>query len=314
MSKIWHSALKEFNSNREKWLIPKKGTPEHSELMNIYKKLKNGKHSKMNGSKRAKPTEASNKKLKIKKKKKSCDLPCDLPPDDAQIEGGALNPANIVDAVVGGVRVGPSPSVRNILKKYGHLPVVRITFRREPIQKVFTEIINILTLGDLKKQMKKLNYDDVYHLSSIFHLQDTDGSIIYLFVEKNEVPVMRVVTSVYSGDTISTDIDGKTTLSEAIQNAENKFGKNRIWVYDAVVSNCQRFLLDILEANNWATPAVSKWILQDAAELLSKDKRLQTLMKGVTNLANRIDVAIQGRGIQQQLKKALSQLIAKSSQ
>ena len=40
MSEAWKISLREYNKGKPQYLIPKKGTAEHSELMKIYEKNK----------------------------------------------------------------------------------------------------------------------------------------------------------------------------------------------------------------------------------------------------------------------------------
>ena len=56
-----------------------------------------------------------------------------------------------------------SDKLTNQLNLYGNIPIIEIQYSRKPIQKVISEGLNILTLGDLNKTKNKLGYSDIYH-------------------------------------------------------------------------------------------------------------------------------------------------------
>ena len=46
MANNWMIALKQWNSKKSKWCVPRKGTPEHAEIMKIKARLDGGKRKR----------------------------------------------------------------------------------------------------------------------------------------------------------------------------------------------------------------------------------------------------------------------------
>jgi hypothetical protein len=94
---------------------------------------------------------------------------------------------NTVDAIKHGVRKGPSPKFRQMLKKYANEKIVAATVQRFPVSGIIKRISNMLTSGKFDKKAMELGYDDIYHLSMVFVM---DSGKMLLF-EKNEVVVLE---------------------------------------------------------------------------------------------------------------------------
>ena len=114
---------------------------------------------------------------------------------------------------------------------------------RQPIYKIFEMGLNILTLGQLKEQMKRLGYDNLYHLYLIINFEDGSQH----FIEKNQ----RVNTGKYvkqDEEECTQPIPFNKTLKDLIETAEAR----RIpgfYRYNAFSDNCQRFAYDVMNSN-----------------------------------------------------------------
>jgi hypothetical protein len=86
---------------------------------------------------------------------------------------------------------------------------------------------------------------------------------------------------------------GSITLNQMIQNAVQKFGANRIWVYDPTNNNCQRFVNDLLDGVNLDSPALKTFVLQDASVLNGTTAQIG---QALTNIAARFHVLLNGTG------------------
>lgn len=200
---------------------------------------------------------------------------------------------NTVDALVHGIRKDIPPNFRKVLEKYANNMVVGIRLGREPIQKAVKAFINIVTLGDLNRKAKNLNYDDIYHLFSLIKL---DNNVI-LRLEKNHVISLKVVNSYEIKDHLDVSLNNrKITFGNLITNGIER-SKENFFVYHAITANCQIFLNNILFANKLNDTKYTKFIMQDAQALISKDSFFGKLSKKVTDLANLADIVEQGRGL-----------------
>lgn len=109
----------------------------------------------------------------------------------SEIEGeGILELAkNAIHVLFHGARRDVPPKFRDTLSKYHDETIKKLIIRRQPIQKGVKTLVDILSLGKLSKNQKKLHYDDLYHLSMIIVL--SSGKLLLL--EKNAVPNLIIL-------------------------------------------------------------------------------------------------------------------------
>jgi hypothetical protein len=211
---------------------------------------------------------------------------------------------NFVDAIVFGIRKGIPPNFKKILEKYGNNKIVGIRLVREPVTKAITEIINVISLGEFKQNIKKAKYDDVYHLFCFIKL---DNNVV-LRLEKNQVISLKVINSYDAKDHIDINLKGKKiTFGELIRKSVKRDG-DEFFVYHAAKANCQIFLNNILYANNLNSPEYTKFILQDAYALIKKDGFFDKISKKLTDAANLADIVVQGRGLGSDIYKEYRQI------
>lgn len=214
---------------------------------------------------------------------------------------------NAISAIRGGVRKGPSPKLRAMVKKYGDKMINRIIIQRFPVAGALKMISDLVTKGKFSETQKKLGYDDIYHLSMILAMEN-NKSLMY---QKNEVAVMTDSFKM-QGEHIYVDLPEPILLDDFINNTVKAVGIERYYLYSADNFNCQRFILDHLNANNIPAPAnLEKFIMQDAAALLQRNPKVISLFRKVTDLGALFNVVkegegIYGRGFMDIIKKLLS--------
>lgn len=161
---------------------------------------------------------------------------------------------NVIDTVNDGLRRTSPPFVRSFLDNYGNIPIKNITICKKPIQKTFDAVINIISMGQWKTAKENLNYDNLYHLFMILEL--VEGTIILL--EKNQVINIELKDEYIPDEQtkcVSVEyIPSSKTINNLINNAVEKYGENRIFLYDGTFANCQRFLTDLLVASDIIKP------------------------------------------------------------
>lgn len=175
--------------------------------------------------------------------------------------------------------------VKKFIKNHGQEQIITYRICRKPVESTVKKLANILTFGKLKKAMKRLNYDDVYHLSLIITLKG--GRMFRL--EKNARVDINEVSSLDSDCKLLSG-DRSKTVAELFTNA---ISKGLVWRYSAHEFNCQRFIIQLLEPSVKISPKHRKFILQDAGSLL-KGKIQRTGVKKLTDLGGIVDTVVKG--------------------
>jgi hypothetical protein len=188
-----------------------------------------------------------------------------------------------------GIRYNFKPSMRKILQTVGDMKIRNIYVCRRPLSSKFKTLINIVNMASFRKNNPQ--HDKLFHLFLILQLNDWSSVIL----EKNEDLNIDYYKPSEVDEVMFIKRDPDTTLSELLTNAIQIYGNNRIFNYDAFSNNCQRFVLDVLSANNIRiTKEMNDFILQDVSKLVPQwGKKLAHL---VTSAFNRVKMAIQGYG------------------
>jgi len=184
------------------------------------------------------------------------------------------------------------PKVRAIIQKYKDYFVKNIIIARDPIQSYVSNILSFLSGGKIDEQLKKLNYDKMYHL--YMNVELVNGPDI--LVEKNEVVNMQVNNGKNASDTIGVSVNKKITFGELIDNAVKAVGPS-IYLYDHINNNCQKFIRDILNSNGLLTSEANKFIMQDAEAILkTSPSYLNQIARFATEAKAKINRLIEGEG------------------
>jgi hypothetical protein len=182
------------------------------------------------------------------------------------------------------LRKMPRP-LRKLLEKHGMDTIEKIIVCRKPLSRVMKTLLNIVTLGQFNKAIKKLNYDDVYHLRMNVYLNN--GSIYGL--EKNQRITVKKggFPNTKDVECMTVDLEGKNlTLKALIKNGEKKGGKG-FYRYSGHRNNCQKWINDIMSANRINSPELKKFILQDVRTLFGE--YIKSLNIHITDIAGALD-------------------------
>jgi len=184
------------------------------------------------------------------------------------------------------------PKVRAIMEKYKDYYVNKITIARDPIQSYVSKILSFLSAGKIDEQLKKLNYDKLYHLYMNVGLVNGPD----ILVEKNEVVNMQVNNGKNGSSTIQIPVNKKITFGELIDNAVKAVGPS-IYLYDIINNNCQKFIRDILNSNGLLTSEANKFIMQDADAILkTSPEYVKSIARLATETKAKLDRVINGEG------------------
>jgi len=202
---------------------------------------------------------------------------------------------------VGGL-IGPSirrdypPEAREIIERFGDLPIRGLIIQRVPIESTLKGLLNILSLGKYEQVTRNLGYDKVFHLSLIVYLKRVRRPIV---VEKNEVINIsfKIPPMKRGGDQLQIPVNKDITLKQLLDNTREKQGTD-FFLYHPFKRNCQMFIRDLLLNSGLLTPEAEKFIIQDAASILRKMPwYFEGLTKGLTDLGAQLNRIIYGKGL-----------------
>lgn len=182
------------------------------------------------------------------------------------------------------------------LKSKGDLTIDHMKIRRTPIMGAINKALNIISLGKWEDAKDKYNYDKFFHLSLVVTLSDGKSFVI----EKNATPNI--------GGSVPRPTD-ETEVKEVPLNGEHlncnmlvertikAIGSDRFLTYDAFDTNCQRFVLDILQSNDLSNSDVESFVLQPVSDLVEElPGYIQKVAKESTDTASMLDRAVQALG------------------
>lgn len=171
--------------------------------------------------------------------------------------------------------------VRNIFDQFIDSPIQAISVFRQPIMSGVGDLIKILA----KDELKKLNYDELFHTGFIIKCRDQ-----FIRLERNHT----IESNVFSVK--PTDIEQRDVALPKAAIQYNEFivkamtDDSDFWKYNPVTNNCQLFVLQCLEKNNIeVSDDLRKFIFQDAGKVLAKNPFFKQFAMDITSLANRID-------------------------
>lgn len=155
--------------------------------------------------------------------------------------------------------------IKNFMAKHGSELIRKVTICRTPLSKVFTMIGNLLTRGDWKTQMDKLAYDEVYHLYMIVELDSGE----YRIEKNSRVEISKNIK--LGKDNLEFFNIPEMTILSLFEQTENRIGAEKMWRYSAFSTNCQHFVLSLLDTLQLTTAESEHFVMQKAADLVQSD-------------------------------------------
>jgi len=201
------------------------------------------------------------------------------------------------DAVINGRNDYP-PKVRDLINKYGDEVVVSGMIRRSPVQSALITALNVVSLGQFKKNLNDSPYDKLFHLQFAFTTQSGKKFV----VEKNEVINMDInpstppkvetkdVMPIPSGLTIRTMMD-----------ATKEYMGGKMFGYSAKDNNCQDFIMGLLNGNHMGSEEDRAFTKQDTKSLFSGLTTLRKVSNTLTDLGAKANVITTGAGLDKDL-------------
>ena len=216
-----------------------------------------------------------------------------------------MNGGNVIKNIIQKVKdrftlTGYKNSVKNFLKKYGDLKIKRIMISRISLQKPLQVLLNIF------KNPKYKEHDKYFHL--FMQVLLSNGMNVRL--EKNED--ITITITKYQKQKLQENLfipfnynEKVFTLNQMLENTRKKVGDQQFFKYNALSDNCQRFVMDVLESNNFQISNTDKqFILQPVKDLIPKwTEKIMQFATDTKSISNKL----LGKGLQQnQLKFKLS--------
>jgi hypothetical protein len=199
--------------------------------------------------------------------------------------------AQSVKTVAQGGRDDYPPSVRKLLKTNGEKKIVSANINRKPVEKKLSGLLNVLSLGQFKKNIENEPYDDLFHLSIV--LRTEDGKDI--LVEKNEVINMAMKGRKGGENLPIAPFAGGKTLNEIMENTKKRMGGN-FYGYSARNNNCQDFIMALLQSNGMGDANDFTFVKQDAKQMFKGLGTLSKVADFITDLGGATNVLIKGTG------------------
>ena len=173
-------------------------------------------------------------------------------------------------------------SFADFLRKRYNDEIVNIKVCREPVVHVIKKTMNAISLGKFNKNLKKLNYDDIFHLFMVLTFKD--GTTMGM--ERNARLSLRKDVKPKANTQCLADIKTNIKLGTLFENYKRSLGGDfdKIIFYDPGTNNCQDFILGILGASTLLSPTDKNFIKQDTAEAMKKTPVLNSIIKNVVDL------------------------------
>jgi len=211
-----------------------------------------------------------------------------------------------------GTRLTYRPTDREFIKSYKDWIITEMAVMRQPVDKNVKTALNFLTLGKFDDLVKK-DYDDVYHLFLEITIKSPTGQLtlfqkatgakdssIKITLEKNQTIEINYYKQRDGTDSLPLVIPANMTLGTLLGNAEKSVPVEEYYRYDPLTNNCQSYIMIILKANGILelNPKAKDFVYQDLGTLKAElPSYAQTIMRGLTDIAGRADIALHGYGL-----------------
>jgi hypothetical protein len=180
------------------------------------------------------------------------------------------------------------PKILNdLLVKEGNQIIKKIEVCRVPLTSKFNKLLQWASPSGYDKVMKERNYDRLFHLYIIFHL---DNGKVYKLEKNQRVNVKDGGIPKKEGvECISIVTPDNIKFADFMLKAEDIPGFYR---YNAFKDNCQKWVLDLLHENGINNSDYDEFILQKIDDIAPS--YIQSIAQAGTDLAGVIDYNIKG--------------------
>ena len=175
-----------------------------------------------------------------------------------------------------------SKKVQDFFKKHGEERIVGLEIEREPVQAAIPTLLSWLSGGKFKENVKKADYDKLFHLS--INITTENGT--FFKIEKNEeIAISNSKRNTSGAEFVQVPVPNGARVFGFIDAGRKAAGDDNFFIYSAKDRNCQRFVLDILRANGCLTPQAQAFIFQDTEKIFEDLDYLRRISNTTTDLA-----------------------------
>jgi len=158
-----------------------------------------------------------------------------------ELSGGVLDSGYVRNAHCGcvekrgGLVKGHTNETKRTLDRYGDREIISLTVVRTPLASSLNRLLNVLSLGGMKRQKMKHGFSDYFHL---YLVANVGGK--YVVMEKNErVNVSTQFRTAKGAQEMKVDLRGKRiTPREILGKTLERIGDYNFYQYRAFSLNC----------------------------------------------------------------------------
>ena len=152
--------------------------------------------------------------------------------------------------------------------------IIDMKICKTPVSEHSRKKLRLIAGVSYDKIVKELNVDDLYHTYFRLRLQK-QNEVVDVVYEKNQFPEINPVdanvTPLFRSIKLA---KSSLTFGEFVDKAFDMMGIDAFFTYNAIVNNCQIFMINHLKANNLGTNADVSFLEQKADILSEKYKDL----------------------------------------
>ncbi len=179
-------------------------------------------------------------------------------------------------------------SSQTIFDMYSGYEIKRLQIYRTPINSMIDKFLKVISFGKFNNDQ----YDKLFHLALIATVQTPQGDK-NVVLEKNAT--INISTSYKTNsDTEVMDVplqNKQLTIKSLLDNTLSQIGNKRFYLYDAFSTNCQQFIIDILNSNNLNlnNQQITNFVLQPLDKLVKNlgsvgSKVIPSIAKAITDV------------------------------
>ena len=186
------------------------------------------------------------------------------------------------------------PYVRDLIAKYGNKIIKEIVIVRTPLSKLTYGALNIVSLGQIQRNLKNQPYDKLYHLRINITLEDNT----HLALEKNEVINMVLNPSLENNSETKQvkQLPINLTLNDLLKGGE-KIQGDKYFKYNGYDNNCQDYIMALFKGSGIGDEQDFNFIKQDTKSLFENNQTLINNIRRVTDLGAKINEIRFGTGL-----------------
>jgi hypothetical protein len=144
------------------------------------------------------------------------------------------------------------------------IPIAKLTIVRSPVKSTIVNVLNVISLGQLKNIQKRLGYDSLWHLA----LKVTLNNGKSYRVEKNQNISIKPYSDYPKTEVFVLAGPKKAVTLGGMMNASlKKEGPSRFYEYDAFKNNCQMFVRSLLQSSGLLIAPAATFISQDSTAI-----------------------------------------------